>query len=219
MFDYCSRKRETTLSTTNTPTNTDTKNSESGNAGADALSPTSDSAQATDTAQASPAFPTIRSACSSDEILARIAKLSQRGRLPGFEPGQGDVLFTATVFGQPFDKVLETRAETNTDNTTTLHFEARLKPILPWTFGIMTALTIWPGVWLTDELLVTYFQWYDYITWMWYLPITVLPLPWMARSIMRKSEAASVESTTELIERIRAAVDGCITNADSDTTP
>ena len=168
----------------------------------------SDASRTCNAALSSGGLPTVRSTCSPDDILERIAKLSQRGRLPGFERGQGDVLFTATVFGQPFDKVLETRATINTDNSTTLYFSTRLKPALPWTFGIITASTVWPGVWLTDELLLTYFQWYDYITWMWYLPITIVPLPWMVRSIMRKSEAAAVESTAELIERSCEAVDG-----------
>lgn len=201
------------MSTTNTPTNTDTKRKENGAAAPDATSTTSDSQRATSADLPSKSLPTIRTAFTPDEILERIAKLSQRGRLPGFERGQGDVLSTATVFGQPFDKVLETRATTNPDNTTTLHFSARLKPMLPWTFGIITATTVWPGVWLTDELLLTYFQWYDYITWMWYLPITIVPLPWMVRSIMRKSEAAAIESANELIERICAAIDGSTDDA------
>ena len=156
----------------------------------------------------------MRTPLEPDEIVARIAKLSQRGRIPGFERGSGNVLFTATAFGQPLDRTLEAHTETNSNNnapenhSTTLRFSTRLKPALPWTFAIITALSIWPGVWLTDELLRTYFLRYDYATWMWYLPITIIPLPWMVRAMMRKSEAAAAESAHDLIERIRSAVDG-----------
>ena len=149
----------------------------------------------------------IRTRLSADEILDRVGKLSQRGRLPGFAGGRGGVLFVATAFGRPFDRVLEARAVAGTDGTE-LRFTSRLKRGLPWTFVGITAVSIWPGVWLTDSLLETYFQWYRFATWMWYLPAMVLPLPWAVRAIVRRSEAAAAESARELIERIRAAVDG-----------
>lgn len=146
------------------------------------------------------------------EVLKRIAKLSQRGRLPGFEVVErkenSTLLFTATAFGQPFDKTLEARAIANPDKTTTLTFSTKLKPTLPWTFGIIIALSIWPGVWLTDELFRTYFDWYDFATWMWYLPITIVPLPWMVKSVTRKTQASTAESAADLIKLIRTTIDG-----------
>jgi hypothetical protein len=205
VFDYCSQPPETPVNTPDTPTKTDTS---SNKRDADAAATSTSSASTSDTSLSLRTLPAIRSPHQPDEIAARLAKLSQRGRIPGFERPNDGLLFTATAFGQPFDRTLEAHAEPDGDNGTTLRFSTKLKRALPWTFGLITAFTVWPGVWLTDELCRTYFTWYDYATWMWYLPITVVPLPWMVRSIMRKSQAAAAESSHDLIERIREAVDG-----------
>ena len=160
-----------------------------------------------DTARRAGDLALIRTRLSADEIFDRVGRLSQRGRLPGFAGGRGGVLFVATAFGRPFDRTLEARAVEGTDGTD-LRFTSRLKRSLPWAFVAITALTIWPGVWLTDSLLRTYFDWYRFATWMWYLPVSVLPLPWAVRTIVRRSESAAAESARELIERICAAIDG-----------
>ncbi|MCH7961772.1 MAG: hypothetical protein IIC49_05510 [Planctomycetes bacterium] len=160
-----------------------------------------------DTARRTGDLAVIRTRLSADEILDRVGTLSQRGRLPGFAGGRDGVLFVAMAFGRPFDRTLEARAVAGTDGTE-LRFTSRLNRGLPWAFIALTAVSIWPGVWLTDSLLRTYFDWYRFATWMWYLPVSVVPLPWAVRAIVRRSETAAAESARELIERIRAAVDG-----------
>ena len=160
-----------------------------------------------DTARGAGDLAVIRTRLSAEEILECVGKVSQRGRLPGFAGGRGGVLFMATAFGRPFDRVLEARAVMRPDGTE-LRFTSRLMRGLLWAFIALTAVSIWPGVWLTDSLLRTYFDWYRFATWMWYLPVSVLPLPWAVRAIARRSETAAAESARELIDRICAAIDG-----------
>jgi len=135
------------------------------------------------------------------EILTRAETLSRRGKLPGFARTPGG--FVATAFGEPFDFALHADVSNGR-----VRFGTSAKRLLPAIGLVVTALTVWPGVWLTDSLLRTYFPGYDYATWMWYLPLTIVPLPWAIRGLWRKSKAAAGASAHELIERLRAAMDG-----------
>lgn len=79
---------------------------------------------------------------------------------------------------------------------------------MPWIYALLLIATVWPGVWVTDSMLKTYFSWYTIPTWWWYLPLSVIPLPWMWRSFMHKSRAAADASAREVITDIAAAVGG-----------
>ena len=88
---------------------------------------------------------------------------------------------------------------------------------MPVLFAAVLAVTIWPGVWLTDSMLVTYFGWYSrwthsmpWLTYAWYLPLTAAPLPWMWRGFVRKSRAEAVASGAEMAQAVAQAVDGMV---------
>jgi hypothetical protein len=77
-------------------------------------------------------------------------------------------------------------------------------------------LSVWPGVILTDSILKIWFEWYfalsqrpvfqigglDSFTYLWYIPATVFPLPWVWRSLMRKSRDSTQASALEMIGKI-----------------
>jgi hypothetical protein len=156
------------------------------------------------------ALPRVRTALAPEAIVARLDFASRRGRLAGFRPGPG--LFSVAAFGQPFDRVLiaDARGE---EGGTVLEFRSALLLKWPAIFIAVTLFTIWPGVWLTDSLLSTYFAsypWWGLRTWMWYLPLTVLPLPWMAKGMWQKSEGLAHDSAHRAIRKIAAEVDGRI---------
>ncbi len=153
------------------------------------------------------ALPAMRCALSAAEVVKAAEKRAKQGKLAGFARGTGDVLFVADVFGEPFDRTLVVKGE-SVEGGTRLTFTAPMKQRLPWIFIAVIAFSIWPGVTLTHSLLVTYFSWYTIQTWWWYIPITVLPLPWMYKKMMTKSEASCAQSVMEQIESVREAVDG-----------
>lgn len=157
-------------------------------------------------------LPTVETALTPEAITDKLAFASRRGRLAGYEAGQGGGLFGVAAFGHPFDRVLIAEAR-KADGGTALVFRTMLPMKWPATFIAVTIFTIWPGVWLTDSLLKTYFAsypWWGVQTWMWYLPLTVLPLPWMIKSMWRKSEAIAHDSAHRAIRKIAAETGGRI---------
>jgi hypothetical protein len=141
-------------------------------------------------------------------VVARLDALARRGKLAGFEPGRGEELFSVLAFGNPFDHRLSAAADVN-GSVTSLKFSLCVTRRMPAIFALILIVTIWPGVWLTHSMLVTYFSWYALTfvqTCMWYLPLTVLPIPWFWPRMMRKSAAAARTSAAEQIEVIAAAV-------------
>jgi len=143
--------------------------------------------------------PALATPLDAAEVLRRLEALSRRGKLPGFEPGRDGALFTTAAFGEPFDHRLEARAEAGT-----LRYSLRMLPKLPAIYAALIAFSIWPGVWLTDSMIRAYFDSYDFPTWIWYMPITVLPLPPMVLRMLRRSRAAASEHAAELAQRIAA---------------
>lgn len=171
-------------------------------------------ARAQTDAVAAPALPEgLVVSLSREDVVSRLETLSRRGKLPEFETGRGEVLFSVQAHGSPFDHRLEAFARPRGD---VLHIELRLRmlPRLPLIFGLVTALTVWPGVWLTDSMLRTYFSWYDFRTWMWYLPLSILPLPWAIRGMLRRSREAALESARETVAIIVPALGASVTSPD-----
>lgn len=152
-------------------------------------------------------LPALRCALTAERVVQAAEKRAKAGKLAGFERGTGDVLFVADVFGEPFDRTLVVKGE-KVEGGTRLTFTAPMKKKVPWIFIAVIAFSIWPGVTLTHSLLVTYFSWYTIQTWWWYIPITVIPLPWMYKKMMTKSEASCAGSAMEQIESVREAVGG-----------
>lgn len=157
----------------------------------------------------------VETSLTGEQILAGLEALSKKGKLAGFERGgptaggrarPADARFAA--HGNPFDGlVLVYAADGRAD------FELFMPRKMPVIFGIILALTVWPGLPITDSFLYG-FVWYERLmgmagwldTWVWYLPLTLLPAPFMLRSVVRKSRAAAMEHARETVERVRTVL-------------
>lgn len=160
------------------------------------------------------AMPDIRSPLPPEEAVARLERLAKRGGLPGFDrlPARaggacGETGFKALVFGAPFDRELIARAEAAEGGGCIIRGRARLRMKLPVMYAIIIALTIWPGVWLTDSMLRIYFSWYRIETWWWYLPLCALVIP-AVRKQWKASESAAASELAELSKKIAAETGG-----------
>jgi hypothetical protein len=147
-------------------------------------------------------LPALHAPGSPAQIQAKLETAARRGRLAGFK-STGAQTFICDAFGQPFESDL--CADLSPDGASTrLAFRVKLRPMIPWAFAIGSALSVWPGVWLTDSLMLTYFPSFTarVPTWWWYLPLTVIPLPWLAISSMRKSRMTARASARDMIGKI-----------------
>ena len=154
-------------------------------------------------------LPAIETSATESQIRERLAVASRRGRLAGFDPRPADgSLFGAAAHGHPFDSVLLGRLENGR-----LTFRLRVLRRLPAIFAAILAFTIWPGVWFMDELMVQLGLWngeHPWLTYYWYLPITVLPIPWMWKSAMARSRRSADEHGRETIAAIAKELNGSI---------
>jgi hypothetical protein len=159
-----------------------------------------------------PGLPVVVTALSPDEVLARLDFASRRGRLPGFERlgGHGsDRLFRVEAHGHPFDAVLIGRHVSHAA-ASHLEFALHLRKKLPVVFVLVLIATVWPGVYFMDELIAQYLSglWRPWVTYYWYLPLTILPIPWVWRGVMRRTRRTTEESAREAIARIAGEIDG-----------
>jgi len=145
----------------------------------------------------------ISTALASEEVNARLLKMSKRGKLAGYDAQCPDGLASVAAHGTPFDSKLVI-----THQGEELGFELKLIPLMPNLFIVLLVVSIWPGLPLTDVFLSS-FQWYERFvantgvkTWYWYLPMTVLPAPFMWKSAIAKSKTSSHQSAVETIEKI-----------------
>lgn len=151
---------------------------------------------------------------SAAEVVASLERLSKRGELPGFDKEDSRGLFSVEAAGNPFDRRLVARARER-DGLTVLEWELVTPRRWPIVIAVVLAVTVWPGLPITHSLLVNYFPgWYGglvsgwFRTWMWYLPLTVIPIPWAWRSTMRKMRATTLASAREAVGKIAGAVGG-----------
>ena len=153
----------------------------------------------------------VEAGLTRDQILERLASLSKKGKLAGFErggPDGADAQFAA--HGNPFDGLVLVRAGEGK-----AEFELFMPRRMPVICAVVLALTVWPGLPITDAFLYA-FVWYERLmgmagwldTWVWYLPLTVLPAPFMLRSVVRKSRATAMEHAKETVERVRGVLAG-----------
>lgn len=145
----------------------------------------------------------IRTVLSPAVVLERLDEAARRGRMPGFHAEPGG--FRIRVFGEAFERELDASVTADGEGSV-LKLRLRLRPLMPIVFALIGVTTVWPGVWLTESMLETYYppaqSWWP--IWWWYVPLTVIPLPWAARSLWRKSQAtasAEVSKTMSAIER------------------
>lgn len=162
----------------------------------------------------------LRSPMTPAEAIDACDALARAGKLPGFRrvsPTSGE----ARVFGQPFDRDLLVSA-IDAPNGCVVRLATRLRRKTPIAFGVVGVATVWPGVWLTDSLIQTYFSGasnWVVKTWMWYLPLSILPLPFAARSMWRKSRDTAAEHFAELQQRIASIVGASMDSSASSARP
>lgn len=154
-------------------------------------------------------LPILSSPYSAPEIVARLDALARRGKLPGFQrtPNQ-PTLFEMTDFGTPFESVLAATATPSAVGTD-LAFQSRMKRGTLWVFNIALIVSVWPGVWLTDSMIRTYFPSYPLSfggTCAWYLPLTILPAPLALLSALRRSRTTAHAEALSLITSIANAI-------------
>lgn len=159
----------------------------------------------------------IRTGLSPTEVISRLDAAAKRGRLAGYvrTPSGGTEaagpLFLVRDFGGPFEG--ELRARLSTAGSGLISFETRLQVRLAWVFLVVMIATVWPGVWLTDSMLRSYFTGYDYKTWMWYLPLTIPTVPWaMIVAVKRSRSRARVEAEA-IIAKIAEQIEGTVERA------
>ena len=145
-----------------------------------------------------------------EQILDRLEGMSKKGKLAGFEragpPDGADASFTA--YGSPFDGVVLVHAADGRAS-----FGLHMPRKMPVVFALILVITVWPGLPITDAFMYT-FVWYENLmgsagwldTWVWYLPMTVIPAPFAWLGAVRKSRATAMEHATETVERVRAAL-------------
>jgi hypothetical protein len=73
--------------------------------------------------------------------------------------------------------------------------------------------TIWPGAYFMDQLMPGEWGWISTKVYWWYLPITVVPIPWVWRGLMRKSRESNRREAEGAIRKIAAEIGGEIVEA------
>lgn len=147
--------------------------------------------------------------------MARLDAAARRGQLAGFTPSTDGRSFKVEAFAEPFDhELLATWSDPTSGSVTPGHAHLKFTLLMlrkaPLIFWAIAIFSVWPGVWLTDSMLRMYFTSYDFPTWVWYLPLTVLPLPFMWFRSLRKSRALALASAHEAIQRLATHVDGTL---------
>jgi hypothetical protein len=148
-------------------------------------------------------LPQLSTTLTAPEILTRLDAAARRGKLAGFHPAQSPDLFEVEAYSEPFDHTLIATATPGPDRRLT--FRLHMLRRKPWIFATIIIVSIWPGLPLTHSMLLTWFTWYHLsqpMTAAWYLPLTVLPLPWMLRNWLRKSRAEAIQAANDQITRI-----------------
>lgn len=142
------------------------------------------------------------------KIAEKLRAMSQRGKLPGFEAKSGGFLALAYGWIYDFDLV---GTIGGSEGATRIGFELLVKKKMPWIVAVLLAVSIWPGVWITHSMLSIYFDWYPAELWktsLWYLPLSIIPIPWVWKMAMSRSRAEAEISARELIERIAGELGG-----------
>ena len=151
------------------------------------------------------AFPTMTLTCSPEQALERLEQAAKRGKLPGFERGDAGHLFEVDAYGAIFEYGLRANAST-AKGVTTVGFSLVLRRKAPTILGAVLLLSFWPGLPMTDSMLRSWWTWYDglpsWTTQAWYLPLMVLPLPWLWPSWVRSSRRAANEQAKVQLETI-----------------
>jgi hypothetical protein len=156
----------------------------------------------------------VRSELHDADIALRLDALAKQGNLAGYAHDAGCVSFSA--FGSAIDYRVSVLRETPGLGAFVLRAALERKPI--WILIATTVVTIWPGSWLTDSMLRSYFSGYDWNTYAWYIPLTVLPMPWLVMRMLRGSRRAAWEHFQSVLPRVVAAIDGSVVASPGEST-
>ena len=109
-----------------------------------------------------------------------------------------------------FDYELIARANTSAPGTR-LSFRLHRLPKTPAIMAAAMIATIWPGLPMTDSMLRSWVASYDGLPWWatyaWYIPLGVLPLPWMWLRWTAASKTAAAAHAAEQISTIAGLID------------
>lgn len=170
----------------------------------------SDSQEAASAEVPTGALPKLATKLSPEQVVATLEAQAKRGKMPGFKRGGEPGAFSVAAFGEPFDRELHGVARAAPGGGAIVEFSLRLPMKLPIVYVAIIIFTIQPGMWLTDSMLKTYWTWYlEHVkTWMWYVPLVVLPLPYIAWRQWTRSARASSESAHKAAQDIATAIGG-----------
>jgi hypothetical protein len=139
-------------------------------------------------------------------VMERLSKRAKMGKLAGFAAEPGGMSFTILVSGGIYDHVLRGRVAAEGTGSR-LTFELEILKKMPIAAVAVVVLTFFPGLYLTDSMLTTYFEWYRIETWWWYVPLGLLMIPVLWKQYRVGSAVARVDAG-ELIGVVAREVEG-----------
>lgn len=148
-------------------------------------------------------LPVLDTDLAPDAVEQALLGLAKRGKLAGYHQKISGGLFRVDAFGQPFDHDLIARAE-SAKGRTRLVFSLRRRVKMPIVVAVLLVVSVEPGRYFVDQLIPGSWNWIS--TMWWYYPLTILPIPWIWRSMSRKSIAAAHDHAHEQIGKIAQAI-------------
>ncbi|MCC5785280.1 MAG: hypothetical protein JJU33_01110 [Phycisphaerales bacterium] len=148
-----------------------------------------------------PEFEPVETELSPEAVQERLLTEARRGRLDGYE--KNDEGFKLDALGTPFEYDLLARARREGERTV-VSFSIAIRRGLPILFVVVLLLTVEPGRYFTDKLIPGRWGWID--TRLWYYPLTIIPLPFVWRTCVRKSRESACKHAREQIEKVRKAL-------------
>lgn len=127
-------------------------------------------------------------------VLERLAKKAKMGRLPDFKAGSDGSSFTLLTPAGIYDHHLTCRVDA-AEGGSRLTLSLAIGKRTPMIAIALVVLTFFPGLYLTDSMLTTYFEWYTIQTWWWYVPMAILMIPVLWKQYKASGEAARAEAT------------------------
>lgn len=143
----------------------------------------------------------IRVPLTTEQVLERLGRAARRGKLPEYaRGGPENALFRASALGHPFDRDLLGWAERDGDGVR-LRFGLHWRKKIPIIYIAALVLTVEPGRYFLDVMIPGSWGWGS-IMW-WYYPLTIISIPFMWLSFVRKSRKSTTETARESHEAIR----------------
>ncbi|MBL4808544.1 MAG: hypothetical protein JKY43_00600 [Phycisphaerales bacterium] len=151
-------------------------------------------------------LPKIKTEMSDSAVFKTLLKMSKSGKLAGYKHISGERAAVVDAHGTPFDSDLVIQYSEED-----ICFSLKMRRKFPAIFMALLVVTVWPGLPLTDSFMFS-LGWYERLmgesieTWMWYLPMTVLPIPFVWKSAIKKSRASARQHAIETIEKIQSTL-------------